>query len=319
MALNDKKQNIGLIQCDDFDKMKKDIYEILKKENNIELTFRKDDILELSLILQRTEKPEWFSYGYVFSETPTQKSTPYRISIFPYRENYYYVQIQGQICIFNSLLENKYNFKDENKFDMSFKLPKKVTKDKILKLIDEYVSKLAITVCKDDKILKNIQKIGVKMCLNLCDDLIKNKLVINDASLPDCVNTKNEPSYITTTCESNKSLKNLDNNDKHEVEICDIYDPKYKYLYHIKKVKSDLRVLVSQIRNSVLMLNEDKLYKSYLEPDLELKNVTHIFAIIETIPLENLYLPIKIAIGELCHWLNEYDIKYLLNRIKLIN
>ncbi len=284
----------------------------------------------------------------------------YRIIIYKYDNNMYFLEKNGDIKIEKSLVnyfnENNIDFdtinyddwkKIVNNDDDNDDKNKNKNKDEIIILHDN-IKKYLKNIKNDIKNINNIVKINkiinidlsendynLKNILIKYDNLIQNKKIniddkLIDYKVNDCKTTTaykkgDEGIYNKLACEKNNNKYIcLDKLIIENIEIGDIYNIDKNIFYHNKKDK-DLRVLSSQITNSILMIRDDNTLTNYLNKcklndkiDKEkIKKCDYVFGIIQE--RKNISLKDKLSIGLTCLILDKINIRYYCDCIKFIN
>ncbi len=256
----------------------------------------------------------------------------YRICVYKYEENTYYIEINGQFK-FNYIFKHSKNVKQLKKsFYEIYKNEKKLY-DSITYYLNKVDYEDLIIKLKNNGLINidiNNNDYSYNKILNLYNDLIKNKQINKDHKLipynsKDCIIIKNskeensETKYNELVCKNNSNLINLDKKNLNGCEITDIYDKQNHYLFHNKK-NNDLRILNFQIINSALILKNNDLKQEWIKKfniDFEIpNNFKYIFGIIQK--RTNLALKDKLALGIICDILNKLNIEYYIDEIQYI-
>lgn len=328
---------------DEYKKLKEEIKKFIKMNNyEIENEINNDNIDIFKI--KKNENSGWVKdvFYELNSNEKYEDTKKYRITIYKYNSNTYFFEKNGGIKIDDVV--KKFNY-DKITMDDWKKLNIEKNKNVITNLhnrIRSYFNKFAVNKIEENiaKIneIKNIQlnedDYNLENILKMYDDLIVEKKIDNDNKLID-YNVKDcktdnahkkgdEGEYNKLACNvNNKKYICLDKILIDKIEIGDIYNIDKNIIYHNKK-NGELRVLSSQITNSILMTRDNKKLNEYInnnnlneQIDKEkMKKCEYVFGLIQE--NKNTSLKDKLSIGTTCLILNKMNIKYYSDCINFI-
>jgi hypothetical protein len=336
---NNTNINCYLIYLEHFEDIEKNITNFCEKQKYEKIIDLKDELQIYKL--KKTKDPNWKKY-IIINDNNTNNDIEeilnYRICVYKYEENTYYIEINGQLH-FNYIFKSLQSIKDHKQLKKSFyeiyRNNKQNDENKLKNSITYYLNNedyedLIIELKNNGLINIDINNdYSYNKILDLYNDLIKNKQINKDHKLipynyKDCIiikknsNESSETKYNELVCE-NSNLINLDKKNINGCEISDIYDKVNHYLFHNKK-NDDLRILNSQIINGALILKNNDLKQEWIKKiniDFEIPdNFKYIFGIIQK--RTNLALKDQLALGNICYILNKMNIEYYIDEIQYI-
>jgi hypothetical protein len=331
--------NCYLIYLEQFENIEVDITNFCEKQRYEKIIDLKDELQIYKL--KKSKAPNW-KKNIIISDNNTNNDIEeilnYRICVYKYEKNTYYIEINGQLhfnYIFKSLQYTKKPKQLKKSFYEIYKNNKQNDTNKLYNSITYYLNKenyeVLIIELKNNGLINidiNNNDYSYNKILDLYNDLIKNKQINKDHKLipynyKDCIIIKNnkeqnsETKYNDLVCETNSNLINLDKKNINGCEITDIYDKVNHYLFHNKK-NDDLRILKSQIINGALILKNNDLKQKWINKfniDFEIPdNFKYIFGIIQK--RKNLALKDQLALGNICYILNKMNIEYYIDEIQ---
>lgn len=293
----------------------------------------------------KKNNPNWHNTSIYENLSNLLNTTNYRIVIFKYEPNIYYIEKNGGINI-TSLLENilisfeRKKWFEINTMSISFKEKirnciNSINNDEnksLLKMYENNVNDVSV-MNELHRIINDFDAIEIDTLISIYDSIPKlhdtKKLIDYDYS--DCiVNCKNgttkstETKYNINVHEKMQNHYLLDRILIKGCEIADIYNNDDNIFFHNKK-SDDLRVLCFQIIISSLILKDLKYFNEYDEI-LKSKNIflnidTNLFKFVAGIikTTANIHFKDKIALAITYEKLKKMGIKLYIDEINVIN
>ncbi len=262
--------------------------------------------------------------------TPNDKKY-YQLILYKYSDQILYLEICGNIKLFNKLLKLNYGIK---KFNITARqlnieqLNTEINKFTIADIVDDVLIQGGIRAYGEHLgILPNYyNEYSVNNIIEKYNHLISNRQLEQDDKLmsynnTDCLDGRGKNSetvYNKLVCDTNvEKYINLDRRVINGCEIADIYNKQKFLLFHNKKAK-DLRTLAVQIFNGALILKNPNICNQFMNCNNINSNFKYVFGIIKK-QNEIIHFKDQLAIGNTCLILEKLGIEYYIDIINVIN